>query len=91
MLAERGEGEKTQEKQELLQEGRFTYGGIIGRRTSLDISAERRLCSELLLTLTTCGVCSRENSGALLLLLGDTQELGGLGGLSRGRGVWQDG
>lgn len=44
-----------------------------------------------LLTFTTCGVCSRLSSGALLLLFGDTQELGNLGGLRRGRGVWQEG
>lgn len=39
------------------------------------------------LTLTTWGVWSRLSSGALLMLFGDAQETGNLGGLSRGRGV----
>lgn len=37
------------------------------------------------LTLTTCGVCSRLSSGALLMLFGGFQEVADLGGVSSGR------
>lgn len=35
--------------------------------------------------LTTCGVCSRLSSGALLMLFGGFQEVADLGGVSSGR------